>query len=174
MRFHLTWAVALALAFAVVPGYAADWNMQLLENTNGKRLTSLSIMRPFWVSLTNTTDHDQTLLSYTDRPFLQLGFIFAKGDGEDVTVGMGAYSETWNECGPKVVAPGKSFLIKVDFRSKVWLHTKELEGRMAVKAIYGNSMKFPFLKSASVQDQSPPPVWTGEMESEPIQITVER
>lgn len=176
MRFQLTSTVVLVMILATLPVRAVDWKLKLAEEANGKKLTHLSIKKPFWVILTNCTDHDLALLRYHNIcQYLDLDFLFTNRKAEEVPVAIGSYSETWNLCGPEVVAPGKSFLIKVDFRSGNWLHTNELEGRVTVKVIYYHpDWKPSESKPPAARYEPRPPVWTGKVESEPIQVTIVR
>ncbi len=60
MRFSLSCALALIWTLTGRDAQAADCDLKIAEDASGKKLTSLSITRPFWVILTNKTDHAWT------------------------------------------------------------------------------------------------------------------
>jgi len=170
IQFILSIAVFFVLIGSSVD--AADWELVMAKSASGDRLTTLSEIKPFWIILTNKSNHawmlprcsETTAFQYLDH----LSFVFSSEKTNEIFVGIGSYFETWNEEGPEVVEPGRSYLIKVNLTLGNWLHVRDLRGLMKVKALYQNVDN----RMTHRVSTDKPPTWTGKIESSPIEVRV--
>jgi hypothetical protein len=174
MRSHSCWMTALLFVLLLLPIHAADWKIRMAEDAEGKVMTELSVKKPFWVILTNISDHDLVVLNFVN-PVAQyafhLNFQFQANDGK-FWVGIGSYSDSWNEMGPMTVKPMGSLAIAVDMTVGNWVGLSQLKGVMTVKVVYSNreAVKWPEFKGSAVPPLPAP--WVGKIASEPITVWI--
>jgi len=188
MRLHLTWLVVLIFVLAAVPTRAADWSIDVVPQNSRDGVQYISLYDPFQVVLTNTTDHDLMVWKeWCSWGYFNLSFEFANKDGKVIKIAKDT-NEEWTKNGPDgfVVKPGKHFVLSVtlvnrDKASDKWIGTEKLDGGMTIKAIYKNT-------NDAFPGEKPPPqnkiphdrqkyidsAWIGQVESEPMQITIVR
>jgi hypothetical protein len=188
MSFYLTGALALLFALAVLPVRAADWSFDVVPESSRKGELFISIHHPFYVVLTNVTDHDLTVWKeWCSWGYFNLSFEFTGKDGKVVKVEKD-HNLFWTKNGPDgfVVMPGKHFVLSVtlsikDKTADMWIGAERLDGAMTLQAIYKNTNEaFPGEKP-NPQNKFPSDMqkridsaWLGQVESEPMQVTVER
>ena len=184
MRFHLTWAVVLVFALTALPVRVADWLLTAVPQTTGKDGQVLSLSSPFRVILTNATNHNLTVWKeWCSWGYFNLSFEFASKDGKIVKVAKDP-NQTWTKNGPAgfVVLPGCTYTVTVRFLGKKeWTGVEGLHGVMSMKAIYKNTNEaFPGakpnqqIKYPDVLQKRIDSAWVGQVESEPIQVTIVR
>ena len=61
MRFHQTWVVVLVFGLAIQPVRATDWAIDVVPCVSAKEGKEIRINYPFYVVLSNVTDHDLTV-----------------------------------------------------------------------------------------------------------------
>jgi len=168
MRFHLTWAFALVFALVAIPVRAADWSIDVVPESSGKGGQFINLHVPFYVVLTNTTDHDLMVWKeWCSWGYFNLSFEFTDKDGKGIHVQKTGREWEKNFPDPFVVGAGKHYVLAVTLKAEDWEGTENLDGPMIMKAIYKNpkpNKSSEFIESA----------WAGQVESEPIQVTIER
>ena len=175
MRFHLTCAFALVFALVAIPVRAADWAIDVVLESPGKGRQFINLRLPFYVVLTNTTDHDLMVWKeWCSDGYFNLTFEFTGKDGKVVKVEK--EGRAWDKNFPDgfVVNPGRHFVLSVtlssidDKSTYRWVGTENLRGVMTMKAIYKNAYEDPPAAELKIR------AWIGQVESEPMQVTVER
>jgi hypothetical protein len=181
MRFNLTWAVALIFALVVLPVRASDWAIDVVPSDSGKEKKMISIYSPFCVVLTNVTDHNLIIWKeWCSWGYFNLTFEFTGKDGQAVQVRKKDRNWSKNFPAPYVVEAGKHFVLVVNLKED-WQGTEKLDGPMTMKAIYKNTNEaFPGEKP-NPQNKIPDDMqklidtaWVGQVESEPMQVTIAR
>jgi len=182
MHFPFTCAVVLIFTLTVLPVAAGDWAIDVVPSDSGKENKVIYIHYPFSVVLTNLTDHDLTLWKeWCSWGYFNLSFELTGKDGKVVKVSKAGRGWTRNGPAPYVVAPGKPFVLNVTFKSQDWEGTENLNGPMTLKAIYKNSNEAFSGKKPNPQNQIQDDMqklihsaWVGQVESEPMQVTMVR
>ena len=189
MRSRILWAVLLTMGLAFSCVKAAELSVDIVpESSGGKDKQGINIWRPFFVVLTNTSDHN--LLVWNEEcswGYFNLSFEFTDKDGKVVQVGKTPTGFTVNFPNGYVVLPGRHFVLAVAFRNwdrkdiRDWSNTEKLDGTMTMKAIYKNTNEAfpgekpnPQNKYSDIEQKLFDSAWVGRVESEPIQVAITR
>lgn len=188
MRPHFLQVIACLLVLVAFPVKAADWSIEVVPNASGGAgKQRISIWHPFYVVLTNITDHN--LMVWDERcswGYFNLSFEFTDKVGKSTKVEKLPIGFTVNFPAGFVVLPGRHYVIPVrlysqDKSDREWTNVGKLDGPMTVKAIYKcTNEAFPGVKP-DPKNKEPDDwqklidsAWTGRVESEPLQVEIQR
>jgi hypothetical protein len=180
MRFYFVCVVGLCLVLISRTVQAADWSIDVVPESSGSGKQFISIHDPFYVVLTNATDHDLNVWKeWCSWGYFNLSFEFTGKNGQVFHVKKKDTGFTVNVPDGYVVKSGKHFVLGVTLKSQDWLGTENLDGPMSLKALYENTNAgYPGEKPKSSGDPKMDALiksgWVGKVESDPIQVTITR
>jgi hypothetical protein len=170
MRHNFIYLAVLLFASVFSQVQAADWAIDVVPENSRNNGQSIHIAHPFFVVLSNTTDHDLTIWKeWCSCGYFNLSFDFSGKDGKVTHVKKRNQYWTRNFPDPFIVGPGKRYVLEVDFKPDTWEGTEGLYGPMLLQAIYENTNSHKPIGGPAV-----PSAWLGRAVSESIQVTVER
>jgi hypothetical protein len=180
MRFQIPSVVALFFVLSFRPAQAADWSIDIVPTSSDGGKQRINIYDPFYVVLTNVTDHDLSV--WKERcswGYFNLSFEFTGENGKVFRVKKKDVGFTVNFPDPYVVKGGRHFVRAVTLRSQDWLGTEKLEGPMTLRAIYENTnASYPGEKAKPSGDPRMDALisscWVGKVESNPVPMVVTR
>ncbi len=188
MRIRLIPILALSLLFSALSTKAADVSVEVVPSSSGGvDKQRISIWDTFYVILTNTSQRD--LLVWQEScswGYFNLSFEFTDKNGKTIKVQKLPVVFTKNSPNGFVILSGKHFVLPVvlfakDKNFREWTNVGELEGPMTVKAIYKCTNEAfpgekpnPANKYSDVEQKEFDMAWVGQVESEPMQVTINR
>ncbi|MFK7912030.1 MAG: hypothetical protein AB8F34_15725 [Akkermansiaceae bacterium] len=149
----------------------ADWRIEVVpsRNSNGKGavLYAKKPLDVFYVVLHNQSGKDQKVWrDWSPWGYDNLSFTAHVGDGEEVRVTR--LPNNWDKSYPDaaLVKAGSCYVFEIHLAGKTWKGYKEIGAKP-----FKLSVVFKVTATAESKEKG---VWTGELKSSPIQVTLRR